>query len=149
MPSLWYDARIVKSLLHVLENVGYVFAIASYGARMIFAVTENGERMYNYKSPIETAMLQVKSDIEKRLEDTTYKAVIECGVKVDKDELIKALAYDRGQYDEGYRDGYRAAKAEIVRCKDCKYWERGDCYRLELSRPDDFCSYGEREENAD
>lgn len=33
---------------------------------------------------------------------------------------------------------------EVVRCKDCKYWNNGDCYRLELSRPDDFCSYGER-----
>ena len=36
----------------------------------------------------------------------------------------------------------------VVRCKDCKYWEHGDCYRLELSRPDDFCSFGERKEGA-
>lgn len=35
---------------------------------------------------------------------------------------------------------------EVVRCKDCKYWNNGDCYRLELSRPDDFCSYGEKKE---
>ena len=34
----------------------------------------------------------------------------------------------------------------VVRCRDCKYWEYGDCYRLELSRPDDFCSYGERKD---
>lgn len=34
----------------------------------------------------------------------------------------------------------------VVRCKDCKYWDYGDCYRLELSRPDDFCSYGELRE---
>ena len=32
----------------------------------------------------------------------------------------------------------------VVRCKDCKFWDFGDCYRLELSRPDDFCSYGKR-----
>ena len=32
----------------------------------------------------------------------------------------------------------------VVRCKECKFWDFGDCYRLELSRPDDFCSYGER-----
>jgi hypothetical protein len=25
---------------------------------------------------------------------------------VDKEELAKALAYDRGQYDKGYKDGY-------------------------------------------
>ena len=36
----------------------------------------------------------------------------------------------------------------VIRCKDCKYWEHGDCYRLELSRPDDFCSFGERKEGA-
>lgn len=36
----------------------------------------------------------------------------------------------------------------VVRCKDCKNWEHGDCYRLELSRPDDFCSYGKRKEGA-
>lgn len=34
----------------------------------------------------------------------------------------------------------------VVRCKDCKYWNNGGCYRLELSRPDDFCSYGEKKE---
>lgn len=37
---------------------------------------------------------------------------------------------------------------EVVRCKDCRYWNNGDCYRLELSRPDDFCSYGERKEEC-
>ena len=35
---------------------------------------------------------------------------------------------------------------EVVRCKDCKHWNNGDCYRLELSKSDDFCSYGERKE---
>lgn len=35
----------------------------------------------------------------------------------------------------------------VVRCKDCKHWAHGDCYRLELSRPNDFCSYGERRED--
>jgi hypothetical protein len=111
------------------------------------------KRMYNYKSPIETTMLQVKSDIVKRLEDTTYKAVIECGVVVDKGELLKALAYDREQYEKGYGDGYRAAKAEIVRCKDCKFWFRNnghDKNGCPITDSDiwmndsDFCSRGER-----
>ena len=34
--------------------------------------------------------------------------------------------------------------APVVRCKDCKHWNNGDCYRIELTRPDDYCSYGER-----
>lgn len=36
----------------------------------------------------------------------------EYGIAVDKDELIKALQYDRGQYSRGYRDGYDEAKNE-------------------------------------
>lgn len=36
---------------------------------------------------------------------------------------------------------------QVVRCKDYKYWAHGDCYRIELSRPNDFCSYGERRED--
>ena len=35
----------------------------------------------------------------------------------------------------------------VVRCKDCKHWNNGDCYRIELTRPDDYCSYGERKSN--
>lgn len=35
--------------------------------------------------------------------------------------------------------------AEIVRCKDCKHWYDGDCFRIcELTRPNDFCSFGEK-----
>jgi hypothetical protein len=35
------------------------------------------------------------------------EAVIKCGVNVNKDELIKALQYDREQYAKGYNDGIR------------------------------------------
>lgn len=35
---------------------------------------------------------------------------------------------------------------EVVRCRDCKHWDYGDCWRLELSQPDDFCSYSERKD---
>ena len=33
----------------------------------------------------------------------------------------------------------------VVRCKNCKHWNNGDCYRIELTRPDDYCSYGKKE----
>ena len=36
---------------------------------------------------------------------------------------------------------------QIVRCKDCKNWDFGGCYRIELTLPSDFCSYGERIDN--
>ena len=43
---------------------------------------------------------------------------------------------------------------DIVRCRECKHWCKGDevygiCYRCPNTRQmryDDFCSYGEREE---
>lgn len=33
----------------------------------------------------------------------------------------------------------------VVHCKDCKNWNNGDCYRIELTRPNDYCSYWEME----
>lgn len=42
---------------------------------------------------------------------------------------------------------------EVVRCKDCKYLMFSDMYgecsqaHMGIVRPDDFCSYGEREDN--
>ena len=36
--------------------------------------------------------------------------------------------------------------ADLVRCKECKYYEADWCYwRDEAITADDFCSYGERE----
>jgi hypothetical protein len=55
-----------------------------------------------YKSPIEVLSQSLKLEIEKGV----YKAVENYGIDVDKDELIKALQYDRNQYNKGYADGY-------------------------------------------
>ena len=60
---------------------------------------ENGS---GYSSPIQLIL----SDIQMKLEDNVCEAVQNVGVKVDKDELIKALQYDREQYDKGFVDGY-------------------------------------------
>lgn len=54
-----------------------------------------------YKPPIELVMGNLQHLIEKNV----CRAVAEIGIIVDKYELIKALEYDRGQYDKGYRDG--------------------------------------------
>ena len=71
-----------------------------------------------YKSPIEKYLANVKMTVD----DSIYKAVSQYGIKVDKDELLKALQYDRNQYETGYRDGYKARDKEIIHCKDCKYY---------------------------
>lgn len=65
-----------------------------------------------YKSPIEI-INDFNNSVAKAVMDETenqvYKAVYNVGVNVDKGELLKALAYDRDQYDKGYVDGKAAA----------------------------------------
>ena len=54
-----------------------------------------------YQSPIEIITKQMQA----KFEDDVFKAVQQYGINIDKDELIKALKYDRDQYEKGYRDG--------------------------------------------
>lgn len=61
-----------------------------------------------YKSPIEIISNDdIALQISQSINGLIYKAVIDTGVTVDKEELLKALNYDRGQYEAGYEDGYR------------------------------------------
>ena len=41
--------------------------------------------------------------------DNAVYAKVNAVINVDKDELIKALAYDRNQYQQGYSDGQKEA----------------------------------------
>lgn len=58
-----------------------------------------------YKSPIEVVVSHVQEMIIQKQEEQTCAAIQKVGIKVDKQELLKALAYDRGQYQKGYTDG--------------------------------------------
>lgn len=80
-----------------------------------------------YKSPIE--LLFDPEPTIKVLQDEQEKMVVQgcinAGVRVDRDQLIAALEYDRNQYDEGYEDGYRAG-CKHTRAKILNYitnWE--------------------------
>lgn len=66
-----------------------------------------------YESPINVyeQISNIISDINNQKDNLVYEAVAKVGVDVDKNELIKALQYDRDQYSKGYYDG----KAEGVR----------------------------------
>ncbi len=59
-----------------------------------------------YKSPVELITKQMHTEIE----DYFFNAIQEVAVNIDKEELIRALQYDRGQYDKGYRDGKQTNK---------------------------------------
>lgn len=58
-----------------------------------------------YKSPIEIITEQIKTNYDNAI----YSAVQNVGINVDREELLKALEYDRGQYEKGYKDGRKDA----------------------------------------
>jgi len=56
---------------------------------------------------IQTETQKIVKDITKQHEDyITFKIEQTLDCEVDKDELIKAMQYDRDQYDKGYQEGY-------------------------------------------
>ena len=62
-----------------------------------------------YKSPIEL----LRGEMQTAISDEIFKAVQKVGVVVNKDELVKALAFDRGQYQKGYVDGIKELLSAI------------------------------------
>lgn len=54
----------------------------------------------SYKSPIDVLMKEAQLNYENGI----YNAIQEYEIKVDKEELIKALNYDREMYKKGYND---------------------------------------------
>ena len=97
-----------------------------------------------YRSPIE----MIVSDMVMKAEDQAMHAVWNVGVNVDKEELVKALAYDRDQYAAGYR----YAKEKFDRphgrwfhqtCQDGS----DRCYCSECGLPAKYDNYGNYEES--
>lgn len=62
-----------------------------------------------WKSPIEITE-EITKQMNMVVENGIIKAVQRVGIDVDKEELLKALQYDRGQYEKGYQDGLNANK---------------------------------------
>ena len=109
-----------------------------------------------YESPIKV----VQGELETQLEGEILKAVHRVGVTVDRDELIRALRYDREQYQKGFDDA-REDAVVVTRCKDCVRWDddpdtygtddgpKGKCMKsFETMCADDFCSYGAPKETS-
>lgn len=44
-----------------------------------------------------------------QIEGQVMEVIAGVGVDVDKEELLKAIAYDRDQYHKGFEDGYNNA----------------------------------------
>lgn len=98
----------------------------------------------SYQCPIEVVQTDIQTEIESAILTTAQRV----GIHVDKEELRKAISYDRNQYEKGYKD----RDAEIVRCKDCWKREFDNCpfyeYSMLVQDDDFFCSDGERLESG-
>jgi len=66
-----------------------------------------------YESPVNLIFQDIERQIVQQQEQIILEAIRKCGVVVDKDELIKAINYDRNQYSKGYKDGVNDVLDEI------------------------------------
>ena len=62
-----------------------------------------------YQSPIDVLIRDVQTQFQKGVDEQVHQAVVSVGINVDKDELLRALQSDRGQYRKGYADGVAEA----------------------------------------
>ena len=70
---------------------------------------------YNYESLITRIENQLLEEMVKNQEDQfIWKVRQTIGYQIDKAELIKALNYDRDQYEKGYQDGKLAAMKKRI-----------------------------------
>ena len=84
----------------------------------------------SYKSPIEIQCDDFMNNIVTQVQENNemkIMAAVNQVVSVDKEELIKALNYDRQQYEKGYAD----AKAEYQRPQG--KWQKVGKYACECS----------------
>lgn len=99
-----------------------------------------------YKSPIELITSQMALNVSKSIDNSIYQAVQNVDVLVDKDELIKALSYDRNQYNKGFEDGAKMfakeIKAEIHEALENNYKVRSErIAKPNIDMADEFVSY--------
>lgn len=80
--------------------------------------TEVDQRIADTMKAIVT---QYAAQVDAAVLDECSKVAVKFGIAVDEERLVQALTDAQKFYCEGYRAGKTAARAEIVRCKDCKY----------------------------
>ena len=70
--------------------------------------------------------------------------------------VVEMLCYMVDEDSDGVEEVLQLPTIDLVRCAECKHWNRGRCWGIPFSGDDasyieteanDFCSYGERKEN--
>ena len=100
-----------------------------------------------YEAPVKISYDDIHAKMVQAADDQII-ATIQQLVSVDKDELIRALQYDRGQYEKGYEDGKRDAvrhgywirlnRKSFSTCDS--FWQCSEC-RHESIRVTDYCPF--------
>lgn len=67
-----------------------------------------------YECPISVKITNTATSMGEAVNEEIYKVVLNCDIAVDKEELEKALIYDRRQYYHGYDDAIKDAIDLIV-----------------------------------
>lgn len=96
-----------------------------------------------YEPPIEILKC-VENSIKKEnefIENEVYSRILKVGVNVDKEELIKALRYDREQYQKGYKDGYEDGIIKFAERLKSKFTHSGKSTKYGNFTWDDVTSY--------
>lgn len=90
--------------------------------------------MSGYESPIR----MIVGEMETKMEADTMSVIQRYGIDVDKEELIKALNYDRGQYEKGYADA----------CNSHKLWNVHQiaCMLADIFKDNCACNYNGNDE---
>ena len=79
-------------------------------------IWELSKEHYNWESPITKIYGDIQNDIVRQEEENYMCAIKQAiGYEVDKEELIRALQYDREQYDKGYNDGVKETFTEELK----------------------------------
>ena len=107
-----------------------------------------------YDSPFGLTISDITTQMAKNIDEMCWQAIQRVGINVDKETLLTALKQDseryRKAYANGYDTGYEKRDDELVRCKDCKHWEKstGHCpYNSIFTADDWFCADGERRDD--
>lgn len=69
-----------------------------------------GGKVPGYDPPISLALAEFQNGVEEQLGNGVMEYLYSIDIHVDKEELIKALKYDRGQYEKGFRDGVKSTQ---------------------------------------
>lgn len=76
-----------------------------------------------YESPINLVFQNIETQMVQEEEQMILEAIRKYDVIVDKEELIKAIKYDRNQYSKGYKDGVNDVLDKIRAEIKEWYWE--------------------------